>query len=217
MRHTLVTLSVFLVLPLALLPPVAHAKNKKAPLTADVLHAQTVLVVIDPQAGEPVTDPSANRNARNEVEQALTKWGRYRLVLDGQTPDLVFTVRKGTGRSVTPTVGNLPTDNRPVIFQPNDGGVRAGQQRGRPPDLSQPGIGPPQDTGPRPQTEVGGSEDTLEVYRGGVQYPLDAPPIWRYSGKDALRPPKVPAVEQFQKAVDESEKIIASQQKQKKP
>lgn len=205
-----------ILISLLLLTPLTQAKNKKPPLTADVLRAQTVLVVIDPQAGEPLTDPSANRNAREEVERALMKWGRYRLALDAQTADLVFTVRRGAGRAVTPAIGHLPTDNRPVIFQPNDGGVRAGQQTGRPPDLNRPGMGPPQDTGPRPQTEIGASEDTLEVYRGGVEYPLDAPPVWRYSGKDALRSPKVPAVEQFQKAVDESEKIIANQ-KQKKP
>lgn len=205
-----------ILLSLLLLTSLAQAKNKKAPLTADVLRAQTVLVVIDPEAGEPLTDPGANRNARDEVEKALMKWGRYRLALDAQTADLVFSVRRGTGRSVTPTIGNLPTDNRPVILQPTDGGVRAGQQRGHPPDLSQPGIGGPQDPEPRPRTEMGSSEDTLEVYRGGVEYPLDAPAVWRYSGKDALRAPKVPAVEQFQKAVDESEKIIASQ-KQKKP
>lgn len=210
MRYTSIFVS------LLLLAPLAQAKNKKAPLAADVLRAQTVLVVIDPEAGEPLTDPSANRNARDEVEKALMKWGRYRLALDAQTADLVFSVRRGTGRSVTPTIGNLPTDNRPVILQPTDGGVRAGQQRGRPPDLNQPGIGGPQDTEPRPRTDVGASEDTLEVYRGGVEHPLDAPAIWRYTGKDGLRAPKVPAVEQFQKAVDESEKIIANQ-KQKKP
>lgn len=205
-----------ILLSLLLLVPFVQAKNKKAPLTADVLRAQTVLVVIDPAAGEPVTDPSANRNARDEVEKALVKWGRYRLAIDAQTADLVFTVRRGSGRSVTPTIGNLPTDNRPVIVQPTDGGVRVGQQSGHPPDLNRPGMGGPQDNEPRPRTEIGGSEDTLEVYRGGVEYPLDAPAVWRYSGKDALRPPKVPAVEQFQKAVDESEKIIANQ-KQKKP
>lgn len=47
---------------------------------------------------------------------------------------------------------------------------------------------------------------------GGVDYPLDTPPLWRYTGKDALKAPRVDAVEQFRKAVNESE-----QQRQQKP
>jgi hypothetical protein len=47
---------------------------------------------------------------------------------------------------------------------------------------------------------------------GGVDYPLDAPPVWRYTAKDALKAPRVDAVEQFRKAIDESE-----QQRQHKP
>ena len=52
----------------------------------------------------------------------------------------------------------------------------------------------------------------FEVYRGGVDYPLDAAPVWRYIAKGALNEPQVAAVEQFRKAIDESEK-----QRQQKP
>jgi hypothetical protein len=196
--------------------PLAGAKNKdKQPLPDYVLRAETVFVVIDPRAGEPLTDPSANRTAQEEVEKALSKWGRFRFAVDAQTADLVFVVRRGTGRTVTPTIRNLPTDNRPVILQPSENGGRIGGQQGRPPDLSQPGLGPQPDDSPRAQTEIGSSDDMLEVYRGRVEYPLDSSAVWRYIGKDALRAPSVPAVEQFHKAVDESEKIAAKKKQQK--
>jgi len=205
-------------LPVALLlSSFAVAKDKsKAALPAYVLNAQTVLVVINPEAGEPLTDPTANRGAREDVERALMKWGRFRLVMESQAADLVLAVRRGTGAAVTPTISGGPLDDRPVIFQPNPGDIRIGGQQGRPPDLTQPGMGP-QSTGPRLGTEVGPSVDTLELYRGGVEYPLDSPPVWRYMAKDGLRPPQVPAVDQLRKAIDETEKTAAQKQGRKKP
>src|SRR6266567_7975692 len=165
--------------------PLAHAKNKKKQELPDyVLNAQTVLVVIHPDAGEPVTNPTANRTAQDNVEKALMKWNRFRLVMEAQTADLIIAVRKGhTGG---PTISNSPTDNRPVVFQPNDGDTRVGAQRGNPPGLTDPGLGGPQDRGPHISNQIGSSEDTFEVYRGGGEYPLDAAPVWRYMGRDAL-------------------------------
>jgi hypothetical protein len=52
------------------------------------------------------------------------------------------------------------------------------------------------------------------VYRGKkddpTSSPLEAPAVWRYSAKDALALPSVPAVEAFHKLVLESEKQLAS-------
>jgi hypothetical protein len=194
----------------------AKKKNKQE-LPNLVLNAQTVLVVIHPDAGEPLTNPTANRRARENVEAALAKWGRFRLVTSPQTADLVIAVRKG--HAPGPAIGNSPADDRPVIFQPNDGDVRIGNQQGRQPPVSSPVPG--QNRGPHINNEIGPSEDTFEVYLGGVQYPLDSGPIWRYMGKDALDVPTVPAVSQFQKAIDESEKqrqiAESEKQRQKKP
>ena len=54
----------------------ASAKKKvKAYLPDYVLKAQSVFVVILPDAGEPIDDPSANRKAQEEVEKAFMKWG----------------------------------------------------------------------------------------------------------------------------------------------
>ena len=193
------------------LAPLAVAKNKKKQVLPDyVLKAQTVVVVIHPDAGEPLKNPTANRTAQDDVEKALMKWGRFKLVMDARTADLVVAVRKGHAGG--PTISDSPTDNPPVIYQPSGGDTRAGGQHGRPPDLSNPGLGGAADRGPRIGNEIGSSDDTFEVYRGGVDYPLDAAPVWRYMAKGALNEPPVAAVEQFRKAIDESEK-----QRQQKP
>lgn len=201
---------------LLLLWTVLSVAKDKVLLPADVLTAQTVLVVIQPEAGEPLTDPQANRRAQDDVERALTKWGRFRVVMDSQTADLIITVRKGTGRTVAPTISGGPVDNRPVVLQPGQGGdIRVGGQRGHPPDLSQTGADDSQDGGPRVRTEAGAAEDTLEVYRGRMEYPLDSSPVWRYTAKDGLLPPQVPAVNQFRKVLDEAEKSASQKQKRK--
>jgi hypothetical protein len=198
-------------LSLLLLVSQAAAKNKKKVILPDyVLRAQRVVVVIHPDAGEPLTNPTANRTAQDDVERAITKWGRFNLVMDAQTADLVIAVRKG--HSGGPVITNSPTDNRPTIYQPTGPDVRVGGQQGRPPDLNNPGLGGPLDRGPRIGNQIGSSEDTFEVYRGGVEYPLDSSPVWRYIAKDSLNGPQVPAVEQFRRVVDDAEK-----QHQQKP
>jgi hypothetical protein len=190
-----------LVLAAALLVVPANAKDKKkSTLPEDVLRATTVLVVISPDAGEPVDRPMANATARDSVEKALMQWGRFRLVMAGEEADLVIAVRTGSGKMMQPTIKGGPIDQRPGTAQSTDGGIRIGGQQGQPPPLSDPGMGTPQN-GPRMSNEVGASEDTLEVYRGHGQYPLDSPAVWRYIAKDCLREPGVTAVEEFRKAI----------------
>jgi hypothetical protein len=194
-----------------LLVPQTQAKNKKKQLlTEDVLRAGTVLVVIHPEAGELLTNPRANRTAQEEVEKAIMKWGRFKLVTDSQTADLIIAVRKGHANG--PTIRNSPTDDRPVVVQQTDAQIRIGGKQGRPPDLTDPGFGGSEPRRPRITNEFGPSEDLFEVYRGGVKYPLDRSPVWRYMAKDALDGPQVDAVEQFRKAITESE-----QQRRQKP
>jgi hypothetical protein len=187
----------------------ASADKKKNLLPATVLKARTVLVLIDPDAGISVSHPAANKTARDDVEKAIMKWGRLLPVLDGQNPDLVIVVREGQGKLVEPTIGGVPNDNdRPVVFEPTDNGIRVGGQRGRPPDAAQ---GAQHDTGARPKVEAGPREDMLVVYAGGMDYPLDHPPLWRYIAKDALRSPDVPAVAEFRKLLEETENREKSQ------
>ena len=185
----------------------ATAKDKKqATLPEDVLRAQTVRVIIAPDAGEPLDQPNANAIARENVEKALMDWGRFRLVLDGETPDLVIAVRTATGNSSRPTIKGGPIDQRPDIAQSTDSSIRIGIQQGRPP-MSDPNSYPPQSRGPHIGNEVGPSDDMFAVYRAGTSDPNDAPPVWRYIKKDCLKPsPRVPAVEEFRKMIAEAER-----------
>lgn len=192
-----------IVLVAVILP--AAAKNKQV-LPDYVLQARTVAVVLMPDAGESVTDPAANRTAELNVEKALLQWGRYSLTPDALTADLIVAVRKGHASG--PAISSAPIDTRPVILQPSPGTIYVGGQQGAPPDLTQQSPQPP---GPTISHEAGHAEDTLELFRGGVEYPLEAAPMWRYMAKDALDAPDVRAVEQFRKAVSDSEK----QRKQK--
>lgn len=191
----------------ALLVASSFAKDKKPAIPADVLRAQTVLVVVDPDAGEPLDQPSANAMARENVEKALMEWGRFRLVMDGEQSDLIVAVRTGSGRMVRPTIKGGPIDQRPGVGQGTDSSIRIGGHQGQAPPLTDPSMDP-RAQGPHMSNEIGPTEDMFVVYRAGVlSDPLDAPPVWRYIKKDCLRPnPEVPAVEEFRKAVAEAEK-----------
>ncbi|HLH34235.1 MAG TPA: hypothetical protein VKX41_06140 [Alloacidobacterium sp.] len=196
------------VLLLSCLAAVARNK-KKVPLPVDILQAHTAWVIIDPQAGVDVTDPNANRIARSDVENALAKWGRLTPVTDPSQADIIIVVRKSSGRLVQPTIAGTPINSPPpVIAQRTDAGISASGRAGPPLDEQQ----------PHPQTEVGNTQDTFAVYRGHPAYnnsagnsdnPLDSPPVWRYTAKDALESPSVPAVDAFRKAVNDSEKALA--------
>jgi hypothetical protein len=190
-------------------------KKKKDTLPPQILNAQTVVVLVDPDAGMSTSEPLANKIAQDDVEKALAKWGRLKLMLIGGTEaDLVITVRKGNGKVVQPTVTGEPTNDRPVVVVPSDNGIHIGVQQGQPPGSTQP---PPQDTSPRLGGEVGPAEDTFLVYLGGSGNPaLDGAPVWRYVSKNALHSPDVPAVSEFKKAVEAAVKQ-QQQQQQKQP
>lgn len=179
--------------------------KKKVPLPIDILQAHTAWVIVDPQACVDVKDPNANRIARADVENALARWGRLTPVTDPSTADLIITVRKSNGKMVQPTIADTPINSPPpVITQRTDTGVNAS---GR--------LGPPLSTSdPHPQMEVGSTQDMFVVYRGDPNHtnsnnPLDSPPVWRYTSKDALESPSVPAVDAFRKVIAESEKTLA--------
>ena len=194
----------------------ASAK-KKVILPADVLRARTVLVIVDPTAGVDVRDPNANRAARADVEKAVDQWGRFTLVQEGLTADLVITVRKGNGKLIQPTIGGTPINGTPPVSggttsSPTQSTTRAGVRWGSgiPNDPSNAGTQP---STPQPQIEASSPQDMFVVYRGSTDpnwSPLDTPAVWRYSGKDALASPSVPAVEAFRKLIAESEKQLAS-------
>lgn len=192
-------------LGLAMCSLVAAGKDKKKILLpADVLQARTVLVVIDPDAGVSPDSPNANRTAQENVEKALMKWGRFNLAIDVSTADLVIAVRKGSGKIAQPTIGGIPNNDRPIIFEPTESGGRAGGSRGTPSMAGDPTASRRGD--PTPQVEVGPQDDMFVVYRGKRDNPLDTSAVWRYSAKGALNAPAVPAVDAFRKLIAEAEK-----------
>jgi hypothetical protein len=218
------------------LATVSLARDKAKPtLPTYVLQAQTVSVIIDPDAGVSLDDPRANEVARRDVETALLNWGRFRPLLMGQqggtaqNADLVIVVRRGTGKMASGTVHDPGQGRRPVAIDPTDTGIDVGMQRGQPPpyagdtpDASQgssipsqsrPQNGPMAEDRPHPQAEMGTSvaEDSFLVYRGRTENPLDGSPVWRYETKNALKPHSVPAVDVFRKAVDDAEQAAAKQ------
>jgi hypothetical protein len=184
--------------------------KKKILLPNDILEARTVLVVIDPDAGVDMEAPNANREALQEVERAFMNWGRFSMAVDVSTADLVVAVRKGNGKIAQPTIGGVPSNNRPVIFEPTDSGGRIGGHSGTPPQSGDPTNS--QSPNPHQQVEVGPAQDMFVVYRGKRDNALDAPSVWRYNAKDALRSPDVPAVDAFRKLI-----LAAEKQRDAKP
>jgi hypothetical protein len=198
--------------------PAPAKDKKKAVLPADILQAETALVIVDPEAGVDAADPNANRAARQAVEDALNRWGRFRLVQEGSTADLVIVVRKGNGKVVQTTIGGTPINGIPPVSvgsttSPTQTTTRGGGRWGDP-GANDPSSAGTQPASPRPQIEAGSSQDMFVVYRGKKDdpssSPLEAPAVWRYSGKDVLASPSVPAVEAFHKLVVESEKQLAT-------
>jgi hypothetical protein len=182
--------------------------KKKNVLPAYVLNARTVLVMIEPDAGAPITDLTGNKKALDDVERAISKWGWLTPVQDAQTADLIITIRKGHDRIVEPTIGGGPVNDRPVVIQSTDSSVRiAGRGRQSDPsaDPTDPSRGP-QNPSLHPQTEIGSANDSFSVYQGQVEHPLNRAPAWRFVGKNALHAPNVPAVTEFRKAVEEAQK-----------
>ena len=180
--------------------PLAAKDKKKVLLTDDVLQANTVYVIADPTAGIDLSDPLGNRNARLDVVNALRKWGRFEILSEPYSADLIVVVHKGNGRIAKPTIGGIPLNNDPVVMRgPDQGNLPANQGGPGLPSESQMGRGP------TPQMEAGSPDDMLSIYRGHRDNPTDSPAAWRYSAKDALRGPDVRAVEEFQKVIDEAE------------
>jgi hypothetical protein len=185
-----------------LLATLGFAKDKKkAILPTYVLRAQTVAVIIDPDAGFTVEDPQANRVAQRDVETALLNWGRYNPILQTNDADLIVVVRKGNGRMVNDTIHDPRQNNRPGSVIAADNGASINGQHGTSQNQPDPGV--------TPQMEIGQSEDSFLVYEGGGDRPLDRAPVWRYVAKDGLLTPAVPAVDAFRKAVADAEKAAA--------
>lgn len=196
---------------IALIAVPGSAKGKKDVLPPYVLTARTVSVIIDPDAGVSLDDPNANQVARKDVEAALLGWGRLQPVLVGQPADLIIVIRRGHQRLVSETMPDPRQNDRIGGVNSSPDGIQVGGRQGTPSSQTpggRPGSNFPQSS-TTPRTEIGPPDDTFAVYDGTISRPLDAPPAWRYTAPDALRPHTVPAVDQFRKAVAAAEKAAS--------
>jgi hypothetical protein len=178
-----------------LLTTSALTKQKKPRISDYILHAETVIVAIEPDTGEPLDNPNANKQARENVERALTQWGRFRIIPDGQQSDLVVGIRIGNDKLVRPTIKA-------------DDNIRIGQigQRSQGPPLGGEPRPDPDSRNPRITNEVGPTADSFSVYRGGRANGFSSSALWHYTAKECLRAPEIKAVEEFRKAVADAEK-----------
>ncbi|MES1258926.1 MAG: hypothetical protein ABUS51_10865 [Acidobacteriota bacterium] len=202
---------------LALTP--AFAKSDKPVVPSYLLDAHTVAVVIDPNAGISPGDPNANQTARQDVEQALLKWGRFTAVLNPDAADLVIVLRRGHGKLAETTISDPRQNNRHGDVSHTDDGVSVGVQRGSPRGNNSPGTNPLPypDNSAHPQTEVGNTADAFLVFEGNHHFDEDGIPGWKWIQKNGLHPHNVPAVDEFRKALEEADKQVAAQQKTKHP
>ena len=206
LKHLKNVLAASLLLTPLVFAPISLAKPKQKPaLPAYVLQAHTVAVIIDPKA---------NLVAKKDVETALNNWGRFFPVLSTEQADLIIVLRRSSGKLVNATISDPRQNDRPGSINSNDSGISIGAQHGQQPRSSNSPF-PSADSGRSyPQTEVVPPEDSFLVYKGNFettsQAPLDGPPGWRYTAKDALKPHTVPVVAEFRKAIEEAEKAAAA-------
>ena len=109
-RTTLIAAVLFLPCLIA-----AGKDKKKGILPQDILQAHTAWVIVDPDAGVDVRDPTANNDARRNVENALVKWGRLSPVTDPNMADIIIVVRKGSDKIVQPTIGGTPINSATIV------------------------------------------------------------------------------------------------------
>jgi hypothetical protein len=93
-------------LALVLVVSPIHAKDKHAPLPASVIAAKTVY--IDNQTGHSdITD---------RAYEALTKWGRFKILQNAKDADLVLRFTADTKGRPTPPRNDIDISPTPVLF-----------------------------------------------------------------------------------------------------
>jgi hypothetical protein len=93
-------------LALVLVVSPIHAKDKHAPLPASVIAAKTVY--IDNQTGHAeITD---------RAYEALSKWGRFKILKDAKDADLVLRITADTAGRPTPPHNDIDVSPTPIHF-----------------------------------------------------------------------------------------------------
>lgn len=153
----------------------------KNPIQAVVKNATYVMVTT--YSGDifsPDVSPDDRRAAQN-VQDAIQKWGRYKLVYNRGDADLILVVRTGRLAEVK-------------------GGVQVGTTTQRQGDATYRSHGSAESIG----GEVGDPQDTLEVYMASRG--INGPPLWRGRAQGGLKAPEMQLVKEFRSKVEAPEK-----------
>jgi len=184
-------LSVLLVLVCGVALAAAGNKDKKkkvkTPVPALVTQAQYVYVTSYDGPETSFGLSPADRQALATVQDAIRKWGKYKITLRERDADLILLVR--AGRTLDARVG---------------GGVHAGNSRDT--TASGPNV--------RVEASSSGLEDELAVYQRATG--LNSAPLWRGLMANGLQAPAPALVEKLRAAVEETEKVLKEQEQQKK-
>lgn len=122
-----------------------------------------------------------DRHAVQNVQSAIEKWGRYKLVYNRGEADLVLVVRTGRLAEVK-------------------GGVQVSTTTQRVGDTTSRSHGSAESIG----GEVGDPQDTLEVYMASQG--TTGPPLWRGRAKDGLKAPEMRLLQELRSKVEAPEK-----------
>lgn len=168
--------SVFSVLLLFVFALAVKAEDKNA-ISAVIKNATYVYVMAysgDVISPEVLPD---DRHAIQNVQSAIEKWGRYKLVYNRGEADLVLVVRTGRLAEVK-------------------GGVQVG--------VGKVGDTTTKSHGSSIGGEVGDPQDTLEVYMASQG--TNSPPLWRGRAQDGLKAPEMRLVQELRSKVEAPEK-----------
>jgi hypothetical protein len=161
------------------------AAAKKSELPAELLKAKSVVVTAYPETGDTVAStfnrPPIGEDLRviREVETAIKKWGRWRVVSTSNEADLIIAVRKGRIGSV-----GVEFPVPPPNGESKEVSVTA--ESGSPEDVIA-------------VYSAGNVVDT-----GSSRHDLDAA-IWRLVQSNALEAPNIPGIQQLRKEIEKAD------------
>jgi hypothetical protein len=173
------------------------AKAKKHDISPAFQTAKTVYVEA---ADGSYSNPgllSGDRQAIQDLEQGLRRWGRYSLAEHPEGADLIFVVHKGRGSGTSDAAQpNLPTPAR------SPAGTPAGTPGGAPGGMTPraPGQIGDQDS-VSSANEIGGDVDRLMVFTPDG-YIKRKNPIWTREIRDGLDAPSFLLLGQLRDAVE---------------
>ena len=194
------------------LPAVGQKKKKegKRELPDQVLEAQFIYVTGWHGGLYDFRTPPEERSAIMRVQKALDDWPRYRLVYCPEQADIMLVVKPGHlgmaqgGVAVGPGGPEYPpSSTRPCSPSPENLDRNYGAQPGDLPTRESLGYG----------AEGGSPDDYLMLSLRPSYRPMDASFIWRTNAKGGLAPIKIKLLEDFKRAVEESEKARAAAKK----